>query len=124
MPFPAGDAVPLNPLNYDIDDRWRRGADAGDRLLFHRLSERGVAVKVLNRETGAVTTVSPVMNRLGRQVLTPRALVSSMPPLKEQSKYSESGLLKTRQFDHSARSRGSISEMVTERKGYCVHLLE
>ena len=57
MPFPAGDAVPLNPLNYDIDDRWPTWSHAGDRLLFHRLSERGVAVKVLNRETGAVTTV-------------------------------------------------------------------
>src|SRR5690242_12394282 len=42
---------------------------------------------------------SPVMNRLGRQVLIPGALGSSMPPLKEQSKYYESGLLKTRQFE-------------------------
>ena len=57
MPFPAGDAVPLNPLNYDNDDRWPTWSQAGDRLLFHRLSERGVAVKILDRETGTVTTV-------------------------------------------------------------------
>jgi TolB protein len=57
MPFPAGDAVPLNPVNYDNDDRWPTWSHTGDRLLFHRLSERGVAVKVLDRETGAVTTL-------------------------------------------------------------------
>jgi TolB protein len=57
MPFPAGDAVPLNSLDYDNDDRWPTWSQTGDRLLFHRLSERGVAVKILDRQTGAVTTV-------------------------------------------------------------------
>jgi len=57
MPFPAGDPVALSPLNYDNDDRWPTWNRAGDRLLFHRLSERGLAVKILDRETGAVTTV-------------------------------------------------------------------
>src|ERR1051325_2059210 len=40
-----------------------------------------------------------MMNRLGRQVLIPGALASSMPRLKEQSKYYESGLLKISQFE-------------------------
>ena len=57
MPFPAGDAVPLNPLDYDNDDRWPTWSHAGDKLLFHRLSERGLAVRMLDRKTGAITTV-------------------------------------------------------------------
>lgn len=57
MPFPAGDPVALSPMNYDNDDRWPTWSHTGDRLLFHRLSERGLAVKILDRETGAVTTV-------------------------------------------------------------------
>ena len=57
MPFPSGDAVPLNPLDYDNDDRWPTWDRSGDKLLFHRLSERGLSVRILDRKTGAVTTV-------------------------------------------------------------------
>jgi TolB protein len=57
MPFPAGDPVPLNPLDFDSDDRWPTWSHAGDKLLFHRLSERGLAVRILDRETGVVTNV-------------------------------------------------------------------
>ena len=57
MPFPAGDAVALTPLDYDTDDRWPTWSRAGDKLLFHRLSEHGLGVRILDRKTGSDTTV-------------------------------------------------------------------
>jgi TolB protein len=70
MPFPAGDAVPLNPLDYDSDDRWPTWDRAGD-IFFHRLSERGLAVKVLDRKTGAVKTVVGSEESPGQASLDP-----------------------------------------------------
>jgi len=57
MPFPAAQPFPITPLNYDNDDRWPTWSEMGDKLLFHRLVERGLAIKILNRETGAVETI-------------------------------------------------------------------
>jgi len=57
MPFPAGDPVALTQFGYDNDDRWPTWSREGDKLLFHRLSEPGLAVRIFDRKTGAVTTV-------------------------------------------------------------------
>jgi TolB protein len=39
------------------DDRWPTWNAEGDRLFFHRLVDRGTAIKVLDRRTGSVRTL-------------------------------------------------------------------
>jgi TolB protein len=39
------------------DDRWPTWSAAGDKLLFHRMVERGTAIKALDRKTGKVRTL-------------------------------------------------------------------
>jgi TolB protein len=55
MPYPAGRAMPLTTSQ--SDDRWPTWSADGDRLLFHRLVDRGRAIQVFNRRTMAVKTL-------------------------------------------------------------------
>jgi TolB protein len=53
MPYPAGRAFPLT--GSDGDDRWPTWSADGDKLLFHRLADRGQAIRSYDRETGKLT---------------------------------------------------------------------
>lgn len=55
LPASGGRARQLT--NSPDDDRWPTWSEAGDRLLFHRIVERGTAIKTLNRKTGKVRTL-------------------------------------------------------------------
>lgn len=55
LPGAGGRARQLTATPYD--DRWPTWNEKGDRLLFHRLVERGVAVKALDRRTGHIQTL-------------------------------------------------------------------
>jgi len=52
MPFPVGEARPLTDPNGD--DRWPTWSASGEQILFHRLVNRGLAVEILDRDTGKV----------------------------------------------------------------------
>jgi len=55
MPFPAGRAFPLTAS--DGDDRWPTWSADGDKLLFHRVADRGVAIRTYERKIGKVTEI-------------------------------------------------------------------
>jgi TolB protein len=55
------------------DDRWPTWNDAGDRLLFHRIVERGMAVQALERRTGKVRTLVGESEHPLQASLDPRA---------------------------------------------------
>jgi TolB protein len=56
MPFPTGKAFPISGAGGD--DRWPTFDARGSRLLFHRLVDRGRAIKTFDRRTRAVTTLT------------------------------------------------------------------
>jgi TolB protein len=55
--MPAGGGRPQQMTNTPDDDRWPTWSQAGDRLFFHRMVERGTAINELDRKTGKVRTL-------------------------------------------------------------------
>lgn len=70
MPFPTGTAQPLTTGTAG-DDRWPTWSRQADRLLFHRLVDRGVALRLYTRATGATRDVVDASESPGYASLHP-----------------------------------------------------
>ena len=55
------------------DDRWPSWSARGDRLMFHRLVDRGAALRVLDRRSGTVRTVADASESPGQGSFDPHA---------------------------------------------------
>ena len=55
IPATGGKGRQLTDTPYD--DRWPTWSETGDRLLFHRVVERGTAIKSFERKSGKVRTL-------------------------------------------------------------------
>ncbi len=55
MPFPGGEAFPLTESG--ADDRWPTWSADGDKLLFHRLIDRGKTLKIYDRASATSKTI-------------------------------------------------------------------
>ncbi len=71
--MPATGGRPRQLTNTPDDDRWPTWNEAGDRLFFHRIVERGTAIKVLERKTGKVRTLVEESERPLQASFDPRA---------------------------------------------------
>ncbi len=69
MPFPAGNAFPL--IQTEGDDRWPTWSAGGDKLLFHRLVDRGRAVQTIDLNSRQVTTLAGADENPGAASLAP-----------------------------------------------------